>query len=122
MLVTIDETGDAGFRLDKASSPIFAVGMVIFRDQDEAAVADAVIRQALVDLRMKPELKFSKCSDEVRDGFFTRARRLDFRVRAVVVDKARIVAPQRADKESFYRYFVGAMIRARAAGSRTPRC
>jgi len=34
--VLIDESGCAGFKLDKSSSPFFTLGMVIFSDLQEA--------------------------------------------------------------------------------------
>lgn len=36
MLVFIDESGDPGFQLDRDSSPIFALAMVVFSDAEEA--------------------------------------------------------------------------------------
>lgn len=111
MLIFIDESGDAGFRLDRGSTPIFAAAMVIFRDRAEADRAADAIRQALVDLRVSPEFKFSGCRNDARDGFFDVVKPFDFRVRALIVDKTVVRSPKaRAGKEAFYRFFVRAMI------------
>lgn len=111
MLVFIDESGDAGFKLEKGSSPVFAAAMVIFRDTDEARRTDKIIRRALVDLRMKPEFKFSKSSDPVKRGFFDRVLECDFCVRAIVVRKEIIYSDRlKSEKEEFYRYFVKSMV------------
>lgn len=69
MLVFIDESGDPGFKMDRGSSPVFAAVMVVFDDKAAALHADAVIEDALRDLRAFPEFKFNKCDDRRRDGF-----------------------------------------------------
>ena len=43
MLVFIDESGDAGIKLESGSSPYFTVTLLIFEDHDEATAADARI-------------------------------------------------------------------------------
>lgn len=72
MLVLVDESGCSGFKLGKGSSPFFVVGMVIFDDHGEAERTSTAIQEARARLRVKPEFKFSKSSDVVRDGFFRR--------------------------------------------------
>ena len=57
MLVLIDESGDAGFKLTRGSSSHFIVAMVIFDDFDEAERASAIIEAARTSLRIKPEFK-----------------------------------------------------------------
>lgn len=112
MLVLIDESGDAGFKLDRGSSPLFVVAMVIFRDLGQAERAGDAIAEALVRLRAKPEFKFSKCRNELRDSFFQVACELDFRVRAVVVDKSLVHSGHlRAKPEAFYNYFIQQLLK-----------
>lgn len=112
MLILIDESGDAGFKLAKGSTPHFFVVMVIFRDLREAEAASQAIGEAREALRIKPEFKFSKCSAQVRDGFFEAVRPFRFTVRALVVDKARIYSTDlRASADRFYSYFVRLLIR-----------
>jgi hypothetical protein len=43
MLVFIDESGDAGFKLTKGSAKTFVAALVAFRDPASAAAACAVI-------------------------------------------------------------------------------
>ena len=71
MLVFIDESGDSGFKLDKGSTPVFAVALAAFSSHEEAARCDGIIRATLATLRVKPEFKFSKA----RDGCVTRSSR-----------------------------------------------
>lgn len=91
----------------KGSTPHFVVAMVIFRDLKEAEQASQAIEDAREKLRIKPEFKFNKCSNQVRDGFFEVVQPFKFSVRALVVDKATIYSEGlREDKGRFYNYFV----------------
>jgi len=112
MLVFIDESGDSGFKLDKGSTPVFGVALAAFAEPDEALRADRLIRDALVRLRVKPEFKFSKAHNNVRDGFFDAVAGCDFRVRALIVQKELIHSGRlRTRKEEFYRFFVKSMLK-----------
>jgi hypothetical protein len=107
MLVFIDESGDPGFKVDRGSSPVFAVAMVIFADGRSAGQTERIIRATQLRFRVKPEFKFAKASDKVRDGFFAAVCRSPFMVRAIVVRKEVIYSSHlRADKEAFYRFVV----------------
>ena len=81
MLVFIDESGDAGFRIDRGSSQIFAAAMVIFDDRGQALAC----MEALEKLRQKlglREFKFNKSHAKVKSAFFEVVQRYDFKVRA----------------------------------------
>jgi hypothetical protein len=107
MLVFIDESGDPGFLVEQGSTPVFVVAMVIFEDGAAARATEAVIRDAMAALRVRPEFKFNKSSHAVRDGFFQAVRGCPFAVRAIVVRKDIIrSAFLRTNKRDFYRYFV----------------
>ena len=112
MLVYIDESGDAGFRVERGSSPVFVAAMVIFQDADDAALTRDLIKGSAARLLHKGEFKFSKSRDEVRDRFFRAVAAAPFRVRAIVVEKALIhSAVLRSEKGSFYEFFVKQMLR-----------
>jgi hypothetical protein len=107
MLVLIDESGDAGFKIARGSSSHFVVAMVIFRDYTQAEETSTAIANAQVILRIPREFKFNKCCDAVRDRFFESVAPFDFTIRALVVDKAKIYNDHlRENKERFYNYFV----------------
>lgn len=111
MLVLIDESGDAGFKLARGSTSHFVVAMVIFDDFKEAEKASLIIETARIALRIKPEFKFNKCSAQVKDGFFTAVAPCKFTVRAIVVDKAKIYSDNlRDNKEMFYNFFVKSLL------------
>lgn len=111
MLIFIDESGDPGFKLGRGSTSHFVVSMVIFDKNEDAESASKIIQQALADLKIKPEFKFNKSSDKIRDAFFDKVKNCKFRVRALVVDKERIYSKNlREDDEKFYNYFVRLLI------------
>lgn len=112
MLVFIDESGDAGFKLESGASPIFVVAMVLFANQEEAAATQKAIEQSPALQSHKREFRFTKCSNEIRDLFFETAVNCPFRVRAIVVQKEIIYSPRlKADKDRFYEFFVKEMMK-----------
>lgn len=111
MLVFIDESGDAGFKLSDGATPIFVAAMVIFADAQAAQSTEQVIRDTMIACHAEPEFKFSKCRAGTKDRFFSAVRSCPFTVRAIVVRKEVIFSPHlRADKENFYRFFVRQMM------------
>jgi Protein of unknown function (DUF3800) len=112
MLVFIDESGDPGFKVAKGSSPLFAAAMVVFDNPAEADRTQEIIRKLLGRIHRRPEFKFNKCRNEVRDTFFEAVRGQGFVVRAIVVRKDLIWSEQlRTDDESFYRFFIKSMVK-----------
>ena len=81
--------------------------MVIFDDLKEAERASNRIQALRDELRIKPEFKFTRCAHAVRHRFFDELAGFDFRVRAIVIDKAAVQSPHlRTNTESFYNYFL----------------
>jgi hypothetical protein len=112
MLVFIDESGDPGFKVAKGSSPLFAAAMVLFDTDAEAARTQVIIRALLGKMHRRPEFKFNKCRNEIRDAFFAAVLGRSFLVRAIVVRKELIWSDRlRSDDESFYRFFVKGMVK-----------
>jgi Protein of unknown function (DUF3800) len=110
VLVCIDESGCAGFKA--ASTPCFVVAMVIFHQNDEAEKTSAHIANVRERLKVKPEFKFSKCSDDLRTQFFALLSDHHFRVRAVVVEKVKIYSAHlRSEPEHFYNFFLQNLMR-----------
>jgi hypothetical protein len=86
--------------------------MIRFGDFTAAESASAVISAAREQLRVKPEFKFRKACDAVRDAFFEAVVPLRFSVRSIVVAKARVYSSYlRAETDAFYGYFVQQMLR-----------
>lgn len=111
MLVFIDESGDPGFKVDKGATPIFVAAMVIFNSDEEARRTQEVIERSEARRLHKPEFKFSKCSDDIRDAFCAAVVSCPFLIRAIVVRKELIYSNRlKADKERFYDFFVRQMM------------
>jgi hypothetical protein len=111
VLVFIDESGDPGFKVERGSSPVFVLAMVIFESHDVAHATEQTIRAARARLRVAKEFKFNATSDSIRRGFFDAVSGCDFRVRALVVEKAHVrSAHLKAHKERFYAYFLRQMM------------
>lgn len=112
MLIFIDESGDPGFKVDQGASPIFVVAMVMFATAEAAVATEAAIAASEARQLHKPEFKFSKCSNDIRDKFFEVVRNCPFLVRSIVVRKAIIQSPRlMTNKESFYEFFVKSMMK-----------
>ena len=107
MLVLLDESGDPGFKVGKGSTSHFVVAMVRFEEGAAAERTAAVIREVKRRQGIRGEIKFSKSPNETRDAFFAALRDQDFRVRALVVEKARIYSEQlKRDTDCFYNFFL----------------
>jgi hypothetical protein len=107
MLALIDESGDAGFKLDKGSSIYFVICMAIFRDFCEAERVSKIIDNVRKNSHHTGEFRFSKVSPKVKDAFFNAIRETEFCVRALVVNKKLITAPfLKQDHDAFYNYFL----------------
>jgi hypothetical protein len=112
VLVFIDESGDPGFKIARGSTPVFVAAMAMFWDATEAARTGATIDALRQRLGVKPEFKFNKASDQVRDAFFPAILPHSFAVRAIAVQKDKIYSPHlRAEKERFYNFFVKSMLK-----------
>lgn len=112
MWIFIDESGDAGFKLVRGSSQHFIVSMVIFHTEDAATATTRTIERLAGELRVKPEFKFAKSCDKVRDGFFAGISGCQFTTRSVVVDKTKIYSTHlKEHKECFYNFFIRTMLK-----------
>ncbi len=58
MLVFIDEAGDSGLKLQSGSSKYFTMGMVAFRENEEAIACDHRIRLLRKELRLDENFEF----------------------------------------------------------------
>lgn len=86
--------------------------MVVFQDRESAQGADALVSDLRRKIGVRGEFKFNRSRDEVRDAFFQSVIAAKFRVRAIVVDKAKIYSPHlKSDKQDFYRFFVSQMLK-----------
>lgn len=106
MLVFIDESGDAGLRIDKGSSSHFVVGLVIFIDRDEAQRADNHVTTIRRQLRLRTdfEFHFHKLKHDYRVAFLREMAQFDFRYVCIAINKAALNETEIALPDSFYKY------------------
>jgi len=107
MLIFIDESGDAGFKVEKGSSSHFVIALVIFDDELEAEETALKIKKLRRDLNKSSafEFKFNKCNKELRLAFLNAIKNCKFRIRAIVFAKDKIRSNHlRSSKDSFYNF------------------
>ena len=109
MLVFIDESGDAGFKLGKGSSDVFVVALVIFDDNLDAEETALKIKRFRREINKsdKFEFKFNKTRRANRIKFLETIKDCKFRVRAIVFKKNKLVSENLIkSKDKFYNYAV----------------
>ncbi len=109
MILFIDDSGDAGFKLSKGSTEFFVIAMVIFDDELEAEKAAVSIKEFRRSLGWTDnrEFRFYKLSRDLRLQFLKAVNPFGFRVRALVVDKKIVRSPElKSKKDRFYAYFI----------------
>tara|TARA_B100000508_G_scaffold138130_1_gene133700 strand:+ start:914 stop:1570 length:657 start_codon:yes stop_codon:yes gene_type:complete len=112
LLVFIDESGCTGFKLSKGSTGCFVIAMVIFHDNRQAELASKAIESLRENLHVKPEFKFSKSHQAIKDKFFLMLKSFKFQVRALVVSKKNIRSEHlRMNAGSFYNFFIAQLMK-----------
>ncbi|MBA4319921.1 MAG: hypothetical protein C0412_16095 [Flavobacterium sp.] len=114
MLVFIDDSGDAGFKLGKGSSEFFIISAVIFDDNLEAEKTALAIKELRRELfkRDDVEFKFHKSNKKIRKSFFDKVIKYKFRIRCLVVNKNNLYSSKlRESKDSFYSYIIKTMLK-----------
>jgi len=108
-IVFIDDSGDPGFKLNRGSSSHFIISCVIFDDELEAEKTAITIKEFRRKIKKtdRYEFKFNKCSKNDIKVFLLAISKHDFRIRAIVVDKKKVISEELKNKvDSFYNYFI----------------
>lgn len=109
MLIFIDDSGDPGFQVERGSSRVFIIALVIFRDELAAEKTSVAIKELRRELKVSDfyEFKFNKANKRFRSTFINIVKKFDFRIRAIVVKK-QVIYSQRLKnyKEDFYNYII----------------
>jgi hypothetical protein len=109
MLVFIDESGDAGFKI--GSSDYLVIALVIFDDYSEADKCRDAISKLKKNNNIKTEYKFSSTKDKHKDCFFEEVNKCCFRVRAIVIKKSDIHSDYlRMNPNNFYNFVLKNLI------------
>lgn len=109
MLVFIDDSGDAGFKIEKGSSPFFIIACIIFKDELEALKASVRIKELRRELGFpdKVEFKFHKSQRLIRERFLQAVNPFEFQIRCIVIEKSKIISDElKNNKNSFYSYAI----------------
>ena len=109
MLVFIDESGDAGLKVDSGSSKYFVVALAAFEDHDEAIAADDRINllRREMGLSDRSEFHFNKLRPDKRRAFLSAIASYDFFYWGIVIDKEKLTGREFQSKHSFYKYACG---------------
>ena len=121
MLVFIDESGDAGRKIDRGSSEFFVLAVVMFEDHGDAFGCDQAIEALAEELgRGSREFKFSKDSHETRIRFLDAVRPHGFTYRVFVLNKdpRKLHGPGFNSKDSLYKWVCGTALKDVSAGWR----
>lgn len=114
MLVFIDDSGDAGFKLEKGSSEIFVISCVIFHDELEAEKTAVAIKELKRELKFpdQVEFKFNRSKRHVREKFLRKINFFEFKVRSLVIKKKIIQSIElKKKKNSFYSYAIKLLLK-----------
>jgi hypothetical protein len=106
MLVFVDESGDAGLKIQQGSSSHFVVVLVIFDDHAEATRADyhiSTIRKML-GVNQKFEFHFQKMNSNFRRKFLEEISQFSFQYYGIVINKSKLYGPGFSYPDSFYKY------------------
>lgn len=109
MIIFIDESGDAGFKIQKGSSKTFVIVLIIFDDELDAEETALKIKKFRRENKKKDsfEFKFNKTPKTLKINFLKIVRNCKFRARAIVFQKEKIYSPNlRSSKDSFYNYAI----------------
>lgn len=95
MLAFIDDSGDAGFKLENGSSRHLVIACCIFETDEAAERANMAIRDFKTQNSWPTsrELKFHNLREDLRLEFLALCPALEFTLRAVVIDKGARVFP-----------------------------
>lgn len=107
MLIYLDDSGDPGFKIEKGSSKVFVIALVIFDDDLDAEETALKIKRLRRSFGKSDsfEFKFNKCSKKFRLRFLKTVASCKFRARAITILKDKIKKEElRKSKESFYNY------------------
>ena len=102
MIISIDDSGDPGLKLEKGSSNYFVIAAVCFADDLDAEETALKIKRLRRDLGWKSshEFKFRKTSPEIRKQFLNTVKNCNFDISLVIQDKKSLVGNRDFEKHA----------------------
>lgn len=100
----MDESGDAGMKLGRGSTPSFTVALVLFQDLSQAATCEQRIADLRRELKLRQsfEFHFTRMSGEQREEFLRAVAEQSFLYFACTIDKAKLKGKAWHKKEYMY--------------------
>jgi Protein of unknown function (DUF3800) len=106
MIVFVDESGDAGLKVESGSSPHFVVTLVVFNDNDEATRVDEHLSEVRKKLNFRTdfEFHFHKLSKNYRKHLLREVAQFDFIYFSIVFLKTEIEEFEIKSGKQFYHF------------------
>lgn len=106
MLVFIDESGDAGLKVDEGSSPYFVVTLILFQDKECAKMIDIYFEELRTQLNLHKEYEFhfTKLSHKLRENFLDAVRSFEFKYFSFVIHKENFDETLIKNGREFYKF------------------
>jgi hypothetical protein len=106
-LALMDESGDAGMKINKGSSALFTIGLVLFQEDSHAEGCRASIQALRPELGMKlhgkaAEFHFASTTPEHREVFLSKVAGFSFQFFTATITKARLSGRTWHKKEYMY--------------------
>jgi len=113
MIIFIDESGDPGFKIEKGSSQYLIISLIIFEDWEETQKARDVIEEYRKSIRYpkSAEFKFNKTNRKVIIGLLKAIYNTNFRIRAIVVKKAKFNCSSKMSSLQIYKYLLALLLK-----------
>lgn len=92
--VFIDDSGDGGLKFSSGSSSHLVMAACIFRDPKQIEHLAECVQQCREKNRHRTEFKYSKTREGVRDCFFECTESVDYAIRTIFMDKAKLHSPK----------------------------
>lgn len=117
MWVFIDDSGDAGMKIDQGSSRYIVMSACIFRDPLQIEELKAQSDALAEGHGQKPEFKYSKTKKRLKHKYFDSMGGLDFSVRIIWADKATLYSPRLTGDGSSLKAYLIKMLLVRNWGT-----
>ena len=103
--IFIDDSGDGGFKFDTGSSSHLVMAACIFREPLQMELLKARMLECASKNGLKTEFKYSKTKERAKDCFFQCTADIDYKVRAISVNKRLITSTHLRESPSALKSF-----------------
>lgn len=90
MHVFIDDSGDGGFKFESGASSHLVMAAAVFRDPKQIESLKYALQACKILNNHKPEFKYAKTKERVKDCFFDCTEHIDYDLRVIFMDKSKL--------------------------------